>query len=216
MSIGVNVVRDLFPEAFPRVLLYPVRFGWLLSIANQEKKLNSYLREFKEQLHRHGDSVESVVFPYCFAHHWFMINISFANRRVEYAEGFNREPLPIIIFQEIMSFLKEHLEVDTTSWDSLPKRREAPQQTDGYSCGPIALECILDVCSGFDPSKFEPIIWDESLADQRRLDWINRSVWQHWETRHAAKKALAESLVQPEVHSEKRLHVVCQCTVRVC
>jgi len=116
MSIGVDVVRDMYPEAFPRVLLYPVRFGLLLSFANQEKELNSYLREFKEQLHRYGDSVESVVFPYCFSHHWFMINISFANHRVEYAEGFNRVQLPIIgVFQDIMSFLKEHLEVDTTS-----------------------------------------------------------------------------------------------------
>jgi len=103
-----------------------------------------------------------------------MVALSLKHGEFKFAEGKNWN-LPPEVLSEVQHVLHKHFDWDTSGWNPRFTRIESPKQTDGHSCGILALSLIESFCSG------EPVHYLAKDIVSHRIKWLTRCVSLHQE-----------------------------------
>jgi Ulp1 family protease len=170
MEHGLDVIRHTHPlRSFDRVWACSCVFWRSLQSAFAEGPLDYELRQCVQRFNTFRDTLETICFPVCHNNHWFAVFISLRDGSVQVADGLDHVP-PDNLVPAVISFVSKHLKVETRKWKPSYERLQAPKQSDGHSCGPIALAMFEQEFSG------ENINWTPQSAKICRINWIRRCI----------------------------------------
>ena len=165
MEIGLSVIQATNSRSQRSVLVYGQQFWFACTKSIQENTTDAFLVNVVAEYWLGG--IEKIMFPVVFRHHWFAICLSFTTCEILFAEGFNAREPPTELCERMLWFLGI-LGVETRGWRVV--REKAPQQCDGWNCGPIALSVMERWYSG---KRSEMGDW---CAEEERIRYVRRAV----------------------------------------
>lgn len=174
IEAGLGYIQHLYLDRCPEIYIARPNFWLGIHYTYEHGTLFGTLEPVKRDLKSMRKTVKYICAPLCHNQHWYMISLSLKDGEFMFAEGKNW-CLPQEMLSEAQRVLHEHLDWDTSKWNPRFNRIESPKQTDGNSCGILALSLIESFCSG------EPVQYVAKDVISHRIKWLTRCIDLHQE-----------------------------------
>lgn len=161
-----------YPQLRGKTLFQRPYFWQNCQTAWETKDLMPELALFNIDFDDVRHTIQSLYFPICASGHWYVGIVSFEKKQIAFADSLNLPP-PANYYEIILHLLQNILKIDTTHWYSKVMRWSCPSQTDGWSCGVVALSFLHNLC---DKSTAP---WCSEMAIQFRVLWLRRIIEHH-------------------------------------
>lgn len=119
-------------------------------------------------------SIETIYFPFCERQHWFVGVIDFQSKQIKVADSLATPPPQQ--FVQILLYMLNIVEIDTSEWNTKWIRLTIPRQKDSHSCGVAALSFIQ---GRIEESRLRADKWTPEHSDLYRLLWLERLINHH-------------------------------------